>query len=589
MPLTRPTSASGPAGHARSVRQGRHPRLVGGRSRWPRRLRRSRPRGALRGRSARAGPSRARSSGRGTPPPNASPAPTVSTTATAGTGTSKAPGRGHDANIGAGRRSRATTAGPRSRSAARGLGGVGAGREIGEVVGADLDDVGAGDDRAADPVEVARRGRAMTRGRQFGSSMTRVSPDRLPAMPAASADAIGSRTRPSVPTWNAAGRVARAAATASSAQVRRRRARPCGTGRSPRRARRARRPRASSARRSSRSSTGRRRRARARRASRAPNRSVERQPRNATSPPSRPIVRAVLNGPPPGPAASRPSGRTRRSMRASPATTIMDAHGTGATYPAPRWTAAPTPSSCSTARSTTRSTLAGNLRDLRRINRWLGGVDLSATAIDALAAHRDEPDPARRRDRRRGHPAGAPRAGAARGRRLSVVALDSRPGGPRGGRARDARPARRPRARAARRRRARRSPSPTGRSTSPTASLVAPPPATRTRPSRCCARWRRVARLGVVVNDLDRTPARLDRRVADGPPPDRATGTRGRTRRCRSGGRTAPSEMAAMLRAAGLTPVRTLRGSFGQRYAIAAVPTPDGADRRAPDPQGVGE
>src|SRR5258705_12488702 len=34
--------------------------------------------------------------------------------------------------------------------------------------------------------------------------------------------------------------------------------------------------------------------------------------------------------------------------------------------------------------------LAGNLRDLRRINRWLGGVRLSADAIDALAAHREQ-------------------------------------------------------------------------------------------------------------------------------------------------------------------------------------------------------
>jgi ubiquinone/menaquinone biosynthesis C-methylase UbiE len=32
--------------------------------------------------------------------------------------------------------------------------------------------------------------------------------------------------------------------------------------------------------------------------------------------------------------------------------------------------------------------LVGNLRDLRRINRWLGGVALTSAAIDALAAHR---------------------------------------------------------------------------------------------------------------------------------------------------------------------------------------------------------
>ena len=34
--------------------------------------------------------------------------------------------------------------------------------------------------------------------------------------------------------------------------------------------------------------------------------------------------------------------------------------------------------------------LVGNLRDLRRVNRWLDGVTLSAGAIDALAAHRHE-------------------------------------------------------------------------------------------------------------------------------------------------------------------------------------------------------
>ena len=34
--------------------------------------------------------------------------------------------------------------------------------------------------------------------------------------------------------------------------------------------------------------------------------------------------------------------------------------------------------------------LAGNLRDLRRINRWLGGTSLSAAAIEAVAAHRAE-------------------------------------------------------------------------------------------------------------------------------------------------------------------------------------------------------
>jgi SAM-dependent methyltransferase len=74
-----------------------------------------------------------------------------------------------------------------------------------------------------------------------------------------------------------------------------------------------------------------------------------------------------------------------------------------------------------------RAALAGNLRDLRRINRLLGGVRLSADALDALAPRApsltmldvgtggaDIPLALIERWRRRG-------------RRLSVVATDSRP------------------------------------------------------------------------------------------------------------------------------------------------------------------
>jgi uncharacterized SAM-dependent methyltransferase len=71
--------------------------------------------------------------------------------------------------------------------------------------------------------------------------------------------------------------------------------------------------------------------------------------------------------------------------------------------------------------------LAANLRDLRRVNRWLGGASLSEPAIDALAAHRAELTlldvgtggadiPVALLDRA-GH----------RSRRLSIVAIDSRP------------------------------------------------------------------------------------------------------------------------------------------------------------------
>ena len=99
----------------------------------------------------------------------------------------------------------------------------------------------------------------------------------------------------------------------------------------------------------------------------------------------------------------------------------------------------------------------------------------------------------------------------------------------------------------------------------------------------------RVARLGVVVNDLDRTPAR----AGSGRWLIGHLLTRNRYTR-----HDAPlsvrrpyraDEAAELLRAAGLTPVRTLRGAFGQRYAIAAVPTPDGAaPAEPPDPQGAG-
>ena len=52
------------------------------------------------------------------------------------------------------------------------------------------------------------------------------------------------------------------------------------------------------------------------------------------------------------------------------------------------------------------------------------------------------------------------------------------------------------------------------------------------------------------------------------------------------------SEMVALLRRAGLTPVRIVRGAFGQRYAIAALPTPEEPPTDPagqPDPLGAGE
>ena len=76
----------------------------------------------------------------------------------------------------------------------------------------------------------------------------------------------------------------------------------------------------------------------------------------------------------------------------------------------------------------------------------------------------------------------------------------------------------------------------------------------------------RVARLGVVVNDLDRgrlgwVGAWLLGHLR------RGTASRGTTRRCPSGGRTA-AEMRGLVREAGLPSGPC--GEVGQRFAIAA-------------------
>ena len=108
-------------------------------------------------------------------------------------------------------------------------------------------------------------------------------------------------------------------------------------------------------------------------------------------------------------------------------------------------------------------------------------------------------------------------------------------------------------------------------------------------PRSSCTTWRldeavtllremgRVARLGVVVNDLDRSRlgwvgAWLIGHLLTGNRYTRHDAPLSVERAYR------PDEMAGMLREAGLRPVRVLRGAFGQRYAIAAVPAPEGDD-----------
>jgi SAM-dependent methyltransferase len=71
--------------------------------------------------------------------------------------------------------------------------------------------------------------------------------------------------------------------------------------------------------------------------------------------------------------------------------------------------------------------LIANLRDLRRVNRWLGGVSLSAAAIEALAAHRDELTLIDVGTGGADIPLALLERARRRGRRLAVVGVDSRP------------------------------------------------------------------------------------------------------------------------------------------------------------------
>ena len=231
--------------------------------------------------------------------------------------------------------------------------------------------------------------------------------------------------------------------------------------------------------------------------------------------------------------------------------------------------------------------LTGNLRDLRRINDRLGGVSLSAPAIEALAAHRDEMTLLDVGTGGADIPLALIGLASAAGRRLTVVGIDSRPevlaaavlawpavatteglelhvGD------------------------GRRLPYPDRSFDVVHASLVVHHLGTE-EAAGLLREMARVSRLGVVVNDLERswrgwigawllghflTRNRYTRH--DAPLSVR--------RAYRAG------EVAAMLRDAGLTPVRTLRGAWGQRYAIAAVLSPDPIQGDGPpDPIGAGE
>ena len=232
--------------------------------------------------------------------------------------------------------------------------------------------------------------------------------------------------------------------------------------------------------------------------------------------------------------------------------------------------------------------LTGNLRDLGRINRWLGGVRLSADAIDALAAHREQMTMLDVGTGGADIPLALLARADKRGRALAVVGIDSRP-------------------------------------EVLAAAVVARPVVGATPglelhvgdgrslpyadgsfdvvhtsmvihhlpPGEAVLLLRemgRVARLGVVVNDLDRsrlgwTGAWLLGHLLTRNRYTRQDAPLSVLRSYRA------DEMKRLMRAAGLTPVRTLRRAFGQRYAIAAVPTPGDVPGpgRPPDPQGAGD
>jgi ubiquinone/menaquinone biosynthesis C-methylase UbiE len=233
-----------------------------------------------------------------------------------------------------------------------------------------------------------------------------------------------------------------------------------------------------------------------------------------------------------------------------------------------------------------QAALVGNLRDLRRINRRLGGAALSATAIEALAAHREDLTLLDVGTGAADIPLELIARAERRGRRLHAVGVDSRPeilsaalrlhptmsirhglelhiG--------DGRALRYP-----------------DRSFDIAhASLVLhhldPPDAIT-----LLGELRRVARLGVVINDLERSRlawvgAWLVGHLLTGNRLTRHDAPLSVRRAYRS------SEMAGMLRSAGLNPVRTVRGLFGHRYAIAAVAGTAGEDDRdgPPDPHGA--
>jgi ubiquinone/menaquinone biosynthesis C-methylase UbiE len=226
--------------------------------------------------------------------------------------------------------------------------------------------------------------------------------------------------------------------------------------------------------------------------------------------------------------------------------------------------------------------LAGNLRDLARINRWLGGASLSASAIDTLADGHAE---LRVLDVGTGG-ADIPMAllenARTTGRRLTIVAVDDRT------EVLDAAVLARPAVATTpglelRLSDGRGLPDPDASVDIAHTSLVLH----HLTPSDAVTMLRelaRVARLGIVVNDVTRSRLGWIGAWLLGHLLTRNRFTRHDAPLSVRRAYTA-AEMTALLREAGLEPVRVVRGVVGQRYAIAARRPGDPRDPR--DGEGI--
>jgi SAM-dependent methyltransferase len=221
------------------------------------------------------------------------------------------------------------------------------------------------------------------------------------------------------------------------------------------------------------------------------------------------------------------------------------------------------------------SALTGNLRDLRRVNRWLGGASLTAPAIEALAAHRPELTLLDVGTGGADIPVDLLARAARRSRRWSIVAIDSRPEVLAAAALAVPEVAATP-----------------GLELHVGDGLALPYPdrsfdvvhasmvlhhLTVDEAVRLIREMARVARLGVVVNDLERSRlgwlgAWLMAHLLTGNRYTRHDAPLSVRRSYRA------VEMAALLRDAGTVPVKTVRGVMGQRYAIAALSTREASD-----------